>query len=67
MILKQVTGGKIDLQALLEGDQNYLRSMVSAIVEATPEAEMTAAPGGRRASGPWVGQVTVRAATRARW
>ena len=54
MTLKQVTSGKIDIQALLEGDEDYLRSMVSAIVEATLEAEMTAALGaekGERTSG----------------
>ena len=48
MTLKQVTSGKIDIQALLEGDEDYLRSMVSAIVEATLEAEMTAALGAEK-------------------
>ena len=54
MTEKQVKSGKIDIQALLNGDEDYLRSMVSAIVEATLEAEMTAALGaekGERTSG----------------
>ena len=54
MTLTQVTRGKIDIQALLNGDEDYLRTMVSAIVEATLEAEMTAALGaekGERTSG----------------
>lgn len=54
MTLTQVTRGKIDIQALLDGDEDYLRTMVSAIVEATLEAEMTAALGaekGERTSG----------------
>ena len=42
MTLKQVTSGKIDIQALLDGDEDYLRTMVSAIVEATLEAEVPA-------------------------
>ena len=48
MTLKQVTSGKIDIQALLDGDEDYLRTMVSAIVEATLEAEMTAALGAEK-------------------
>lgn len=51
MILQQITSGTNDIQALLEGDEDYLRSMVSAIVQATPEAEMTAAPGAEK--GEW--------------
>ena len=39
MTLKQLTSGTNDSQALLEGDEDYLRSMVSAIVQATPGAE----------------------------
>ena len=39
MSLKQVTSGTNDIQALLEGDKDYLRSMISAIVQATSEAE----------------------------
>ena len=35
MTLKQITSGKIDIQALLNGDEDHLRMMVSAIVEAT--------------------------------
>ena len=45
---KQVKSGQIDIQALLDGDDDYLRSMVSAIVQATLEAEMTAALGAEK-------------------
>ena len=54
MTEKQGKSGQIDIQALLDGDDDYLRAMVSAIVEATLEAEMTAALGaekGERTSG----------------
>lgn len=51
MILQQITSGTNNIQALLEGNEDYLRSMVSAIVQATPEAEMTAAPGAEK--GEW--------------
>ena len=48
MTRKQSKSGAIDIQALLEGDDDYLRSMVSAIVEATLEAEMTSALGAEK-------------------
>ena len=54
MTMKQVKSVGIDVQALLDADDDYLRSMVSAIVEATLEAEMTASLGaekGERTSG----------------
>src|SRR6516162_4270409 len=44
----------IDLKALLTGDEDYLRAMVEAIVQATLEAEMTEALGaakGERSAG----------------
>src|SRR5262249_6298582 len=44
----------IDLKALLTGDEDYLRAMVEAIVQATLEAEMTEAVGaakGERSTG----------------
>ena len=44
----------IDLKALLAADGDYLRTMVEAVVQATLEAEMTAAIGaekGERAAG----------------
>ena len=39
MSLQQITSGTNDIRALLEGDEDYLRSMVFAIVRAAPEAE----------------------------
>jgi hypothetical protein len=43
----------IDWKGLLSGDPDYLRTMVEAIVQATLEAEMTAARGAlRRGSEP---------------
>ena len=48
MTVKQVKTGKIDVQALLESEDDYLRAMVGAIVEATLEAEMTAALGAEK-------------------
>lgn len=48
MTEKQGKSGQIDIQALLDGDDDYLRSMVSAIVEATLEAEMTAVLGAEK-------------------
>ena len=45
MTRKQDKTGTIDVQALLDGDEDYLRSMVQTVVEATLEAEMTAALG----------------------
>ncbi len=40
---KQGRSGEIDVQALLAEEDGYLRAMVSAVVEATLEVEMTAA------------------------
>jgi hypothetical protein len=40
MTRKQDKTGVIDVKALLEGDGDYLRAMVRAIVEATLEAEI---------------------------
>ena len=51
MNLQQVTSGTIDIQALLEGDEDYLPSMISVIVQATPKAEVIAAPGAEK--GEW--------------
>lgn len=48
MTKKQGKSVGIDVQALLDADDDYLRSMVSAIVEATLEAEMTAAVGAEK-------------------
>ena len=48
MTVKQVKTGKIDVQALLESEDDYLRAMVGAIVEATLEAEMTSALGAEK-------------------
>lgn len=48
MTEKQGKAGMIDVQALLDGDEDYLRAMVSAVVEATLEAEMTAALGAEK-------------------
>ena len=48
MTAKQVTSGTIDIQALLESEGDYLKAMVSAIVEATLEAEMTTALGAEK-------------------
>ena len=48
MTVKQVKTGAIDVQALLESEDDYLRAMVSAIVEATLEAEMTLALGAEK-------------------
>lgn len=48
MTVKQVKTGTIDVQALLESEDDYLRAMVSAIVEATLEAEMTSALGAEK-------------------
>lgn len=45
---KQDKSGGIDIKALLEAEGDYLRTMVSAIVEATLEAEMTAALGAEK-------------------
>ena len=44
----QSKSGSIDVKALLDGDDDYLRAMVSAIVEATLEAEMTASLGAEK-------------------
>jgi transposase-like protein len=38
----------IDVKALLEGDGDYLRAMVRAVVVATLEAEMTVALGAEK-------------------
>src|ERR1700755_1203210 len=38
----------VDLKALLAADEDYLRTMIEAIVQATLEAEMTAAPGAEK-------------------
>ena len=48
MTEKQVKSGAIEVKALLDGDEDYLRAMVSSIVEATLEAEMTAALGAEK-------------------
>jgi len=48
MTRNQSKSGRIDVKALLDGDDDYLRAMVSAIVEATLEAEMTAALGAEK-------------------
>jgi putative transposase len=48
MTEKQGKAGRIDVQALLDGDEDYLRAMVSAVVEASLEAEMTAALGAEK-------------------
>jgi putative transposase len=48
MTVKEIKSGAIDVKALLEGDDDYVRSMVAAIVEATLEAEMTAALGAEK-------------------
>jgi putative transposase len=48
MTVKEIKSGAIDVKALLEGDDDYVRSMVTAIVEATLEAEMTAALGAEK-------------------
>ena len=48
MTVKQVKTGSIDVQALLESEDDYLRAMVSAIVEATLEAEMTVSLGAEK-------------------
>lgn len=48
MTVKQVKTGKIDVQALLGSEDDYLRAMVSAIVEATLEAEMTVSLGAEK-------------------
>ena len=45
---KQGKSEVIDIKALLESDDDYLRAMVSAIVEATLEVEMTAALGAEK-------------------
>lgn len=54
MTRKEVKTDRIDVEALVSADEDYLRSMVQSIVEATLEAEMTAALGagkGERAEG----------------
>ncbi len=48
MTENQSKSGSIDVKALLDGDDDYLRAMVSAIVEATLEAEMTASLGAEK-------------------
>lgn len=45
MTTKQSKTKQIDVQALLHGEDDYLRAMVASIVEATLEAEMTATIG----------------------
>lgn len=45
---KQGKSGGIDIKALLEAEDDYLRTMVAAIVEATLEAEMTVALGAEK-------------------
>jgi putative transposase len=48
MTVKEVRTGTTEVKALLEADEDYLRSMVTAIVESTLEAEMTAALGAEK-------------------
>ncbi len=48
MTVKQGTTSVIDVKALLEGDGDYLLAMVRTVVEATLEAEMTAALGAEK-------------------
>jgi putative transposase len=45
MTKKEARPGLVDLKALMEGDGDYLRTMVEAVVQATLEAEMTEAVG----------------------
>lgn len=45
---KQGKTRMIDVQALLDGDDDYLRAMVQTVVEATLESEMTAALGAEK-------------------
>lgn len=40
----------VDLKAVLAADEDYLRTMVEAIVQATLETEMTAGVGAERGS-----------------
>lgn len=54
MTMKQGMSSVIDVNALLEGDGDYLRAVVRAVVEVTLEAEMTAplsAEKGERSAG----------------
>lgn len=54
MTKREAKAELIDLKALLAGDQDYLRTMVEAVVQATLEAEMTqalAAEKGERTAG----------------
>ena len=48
MTRKQGTTSMIDVKALLDGDGDYLRAMVQAVVQATLEAEMTEALGAEK-------------------
>lgn len=48
MTVKQNKPVLMDVKTLLEGEEDYLRAMVGAIVEATLEAEMTSALGAEK-------------------
>lgn len=48
MTRKEAKSGVIELKALLERDEDYLRAMVQSIVQATLEAEMTEAIGAEK-------------------
>jgi putative transposase len=45
MTKREVRTGVVDLKALLERDEDYLRAMVQSVVQARPEAEMSEAIG----------------------
>ncbi|MGH6827271.1 IS256 family transposase [Methyloceanibacter sp.] len=48
MTKRESKAERIEWKGLLSGDPDYLRTMVEAIVQATLEAEMTAAPGAEK-------------------
>ena len=48
MTKNEVTAGRIDVEALLSGDDDDLRRMVQSIVESTLEAEMSAVLGAEK-------------------
>src|SRR5690625_4244990 len=59
--------GKVALKELLDADEDYLRTLVAATVEATLEAEMSARWERRRASGRRGDWAIAPATTGARW
>ena len=48
MTRRKARSGVVDLKALLERDEDYLRAMVQSVVQATLEAEMSEAIGAEK-------------------